>query len=275
MRRETWERLGMQPSPAWYLDPLAAHQKREAHLELIRWRTAGIRVERALKTDLFEDAFGEDRLLDVLFPEASLMCGMDEAVSTTRAAVRRMQGRQVRALVTDVRHLGLCEGVFDVIVSASTLDHFDVRADYLQALQELAWVLRPGGLLVITMDNPWNPLYLPLRWRSRNRLAPFPLGYTPSVTRLERDLRGVGLEPEARDWLLHNPRGVSTALFLGLRSLLGRRGDGAVKGLLAAFDLLGRLPTGAVTACFQAVTARKPVAQGSAARSGGEPVAHE
>jgi SAM-dependent methyltransferase len=133
-----------------------------------------------------------------------------------------MQGRQVRALVTDVRHLGLREGVFDVVVSPSTLDHFEARADYLQALRELAWVLRPGGLLVITLDNPWNPLYHPLRWLSRSGLAPFPLGYTPSVTRLERDLRGVGLEPEARDWLLHNPRGLSTLLFLGLQRLLGR-----------------------------------------------------
>jgi hypothetical protein len=93
MRRETWERLGSKPSPSWYLDPLAARQKRETHLDLIRRRTAGMRVDRALKTDLFEDAFGEDCLLDVLFLEAVLMCGIDEAVSTTRAAARRMQGR--------------------------------------------------------------------------------------------------------------------------------------------------------------------------------------
>jgi SAM-dependent methyltransferase len=273
MRRETWECLGTKPSPTWYLDPLAARQKREAHLDLIRYRTAGIRVERALKTDLFEEAFGEDCLLDVLFLEASLMCGMDEAVSTTRAATRRIQGRQMRALVTDVRQLGLRGSVFDVVVSASTLDHFEERADYLRALRELAWVLRPGGLLIITMDNPWNPLYHPLRWLSRRGLGAFPLGYTLSVTQLESDLRGVGLEPEGRDLLLHNPRGVSTMLFLGLRGLLGRRADGAVRGLLAAFDLLGRLPTRTVTACFHAVTARKPAVQGSDAQSGSEPVA--
>jgi hypothetical protein len=68
---------------------------------------------------------------------------------------------------------------------------------------------------------------------------------------------GVGLEPEGRDWLLHNPRGVSTVLFLALRRLLGRRADGAVRALLAAFDLLGRLPTRAATACFHAVSARR------------------
>jgi hypothetical protein len=71
---------------------------------------------------------------------------------------------------------------------------------------------------------------------------------------------GVGLEPEGRDWLLHNPRGVSTVLFLALRRLLGRRADGAVRALLAAFDLLGRLPTRAATASFQAVAARRVAA---------------
>lgn len=262
MRRDVWERLGGRPSPSWYLDPLAARQKREAHLELIRRRTAGMRVEHALKTDLFEDAFGDDCLLDAVFLEASLMCGLDEALSTTRAAARRLEGRQMRAVVADVRQLGLRNNAFDVVISTSTLDHFDERADYLRALAELARVLRPGGLLIITMDNPWNPLYGSLRWMSRRGLTPFPLGYTPSVTRLESDLREVGLEPECRDWLLHNPRGLSTVLFLGLRWLLGRWADRAVRTLLAVFDLLGQMPTQAATACFHAVAARRVAPNG-------------
>lgn len=257
MERRIWEDLGSRPAPSWYLDPLAARQKRDVHLELIRRRTAGMCVTRALKTDLFEDAFGEDCLLEALFLDVPVVCGMDEALSTTRAAARRLAGRRLRTLVTDVRRLGLGARVFDVVVSPSTLDHFDGRADYLLALAEVARVLRPGGLLIITMDNPWNPLYAPLRWASRRGLLPYPLGYTPSVSRLEQDLREVGLSPEGRDWLLHNPRGVSTAVFLGLRRLLGRRADPLVGALLAAFEHLGRAPTRAVTACFHAVTARR------------------
>lgn len=264
MEREIWEELGGRPAPSWYLDPVAARQKRDVHLELIRRRTAGMRVTRALKTDLFEDAFGDDCLLDALFPDAPVVCGMDEALSTTRSAARRLAGPRLRMLVTDVRRIALGAGVFDVVVSPSTLDHFEARADYLLALAELARVLRPGGVLIIVMDNPWNPLYAPLRWASRRKLLPFPLGYTPSVSRLEQDLRGVGLSPEGRDWLLHNPRGLSTALFLGLRRVLGRRADAPVGALLAAFELLGRAPTRPVTACFHAVTARRVALEGSA-----------
>jgi SAM-dependent methyltransferase len=254
---ELWEQLGSGAEPSWYLDPLVARQKRQVHLDLFRRRVAGVRATRVLKTDVFEEAFGEDALLDVLFTDVPVVCGMDQALSTARAAARRLAGRGVRALVTDVRCLGLSAGAFDIVVSPSTMDHFSTRSDYLVALAELARVLRPGGLLVISMDNPWNPLYHPLRWASRRDLLPFPLGYTPSVRRLERDLRAVGLTPVARDWLVHNPRGLSTALFLGLRRLLGRRADGPVRAALAAFEQLGRAPTRPLTACFHAVTARR------------------
>ncbi len=258
MGEELWERLGSGAAPSWYLDPVVARQKRDVHLDLIRRRAAGTRATRVLKTDVFEDAFGEDSLLDTLFTDVPVVCGMDQALSTARAAARRQAGRGVRVLATDVRRLGLAAGVFDVVVSPSTLDHFSARGDYLLALAELARVLRPGGLLIITMDNPWNLLYHPLRWVSRRGRLPYPLGYTPSVTRLEADLRDVGLAPEGRDWLLHNPRGLSTALFLGLRRLLGGRAEAPVRGLLSVFEQLGRMPSRPFTACFHAVTARRP-----------------
>ena len=71
-------------------------------------------------------------------------------------------------------------------------------------------------------------------------------------------MRALRLEVVERDWLLHNPRGVSTLVFLVLRRLLGRHADRAIGALLALFSLLGRLPTRSLTACFLAVVARKP-----------------
>ncbi|MBK9165901.1 MAG: hypothetical protein IPM24_00385 [Bryobacterales bacterium] len=58
----------------------------------------------------------------------------------------------------------------------------------------------------------------------------------------------------------HNPRAISTALFLMLARLLGARADRMIGGLLSAFSQLDRLPTRRLTACFQAVAARKPAA---------------
>ena len=257
LNRQLWERLGGEPEPSWYLDPITAGQKRETHLRMIREFSKGMRAERILKTDLFEEAFGEDSLLDSLFPEAVLVCGMDAAFAASKIALRRHRGK-IRAFTCDVRNLAVQDCSLDIIVSTSTLDHFDNRADFLQALAELARVLKPDGLLIITLDNPWNPLYHPLRWLSRGKNAPFPLGYTVSTPQLERDLSAAGLHPKKRDWLLHNPRGISTLLFLALRKVLPTRAaDTCIRSLLDACEQLGKLPTRKLTACFAAVAATK------------------
>jgi len=258
VRRVHWEALGSGHSPSWYLDPLAARQKREVHLDLVRRWSGGIPVSRMLKTDLFEDAFGEDCLVDALAQHAAGLCGTDYAFSTAHAAAYRWRSHRLFVTVMDVRELAWRTGTFDVVLSTSTLDHFDDRREFVKALRELARVLRPQGLLILTLDNARNPLYYPLRWASRLGLAPFRLGYTPDARRLDRDLHEADLIVERREWLLHNPRVVSTMLFLVMRRVLGRRAGGVIGDLLKTFDLLGRLPTRSLTACFVAVAARKP-----------------
>ena len=257
METQYWERVSRKPEPSWYLDPVTAVQKREAHLRLIREWSRGVSADRILKTDLFEEAFGEDSLLDSLFPGAELRCGMDASFGTASGAFRRYP-QKIRAFTCDVRNLAARDGVFDVIISNSTLDHFMERASFLRALSELSRTLKPGGVLIITLDNPWNPLYPPLRWLSRLRNAPFRLGYTESAPRLKKDLASLGLIPEKTEWLLHNPRGLSTLLILGLRKLLPRKtADIGIRLLLNTCAQLNKLPTRKLTACFVAVSARK------------------
>lgn len=252
----TWEQVGDRERPSWYLIPEVARQKREVHLELIR-RWANSAPQRILKTDLFEEAFGEDHLLAGLFPPGRCVCGCDTAFSIARAAAHRFPELASGLLVMDVRRPAFRESSLDLIISTSTLDHFDTRAEFVASLGELARLLRPGGRLILTLDNPWNPLLAPLRWYTRWRRSPYPLGYSPFFATLCKDLRAVGLVVEDHDWLIHNPRGLSTALFLGLRKLLGRRAERPIALLLAVFDLLGHLPTRRFTSCFQAVSATK------------------
>jgi len=254
-----WERLGARKSPSWYLDPLVAAQKRRVHQELVwRW-TQGVSIRRALKTDSFEEAHGDDCILFDLFPQAHAF-GMDLAFSTARRAQTRSPNERIRFLASDVRDLAIRPGSLDAIVSTSTLDHFDTRAEFERALGQLAGALRPGGVLVVTLDNPWNPVYPFLRWAGRHGWLPFRLGYTTPLPGLVRALQNAGLAVTATDTLIHNPRVVSTLLFRSLRLLLGRRADIAIRPLLAAFAALGRLPTRRFTACFMAVRAHKPEA---------------
>ena len=258
-----WDEVASEPSPSWYLDPLVAAQKRAVHLELIdRW-IAGV-PRLLLKTDLFEEAYGSDQLLPDLRSRCGMAIGLDISAETVRRARAHMKPRECDGLlvsdllVSDLRRLAVPSDSVDLVISNSSLDHFRSEAEVRAALAELARILRPGGQLIVTADNPVNPLYWPLRWLSRIGGAPFPLGYTPTAGGLVRRLRESGLEVTATACLIHNPRGISTLLFLALRRSLGARADRPVQALLRMFARLGRLPTRGITACFVAASARKP-----------------
>ncbi len=244
------------PSRSWYLDPIAARQKQQAHLELIaRWTTKT--TGRLLKTDLFEEGNEADQLLFELRDDRGMPIGLDHDFDVVaRARMNCPAGLAIGFLVADVRSIPFKADSVDVVVSSSTLDHFGNKRDFELALQELGRVLRPGGLLILTLDNPLNPLYWPLRWLSI--AGPFRLGYTPLPGLLRKQLAWMGLDVVGSATLLHNPRVVSTLLFLGVRKIMGRKGDKVIRALLNFFALFEHLPTRGFTCCFNGVIARKP-----------------
>jgi SAM-dependent methyltransferase len=244
-------------SPSWYLDPLVAEQKRRVHQQWLRSAAGDRPQDVVLKTDLFEEAYGADRIFDDLFLGACLAVGMDLNSQTVLAAHCRY-ACAFQAIACDVRRLALRSESVDIVVSTSTLDHFQARADIGQSLDEITRVLRPGGVLLLTLDNPWNPLYHVLRWMSRRGWMPFALGETASLESLQRMLKDRGFQIQNAAYLIHNPRGISTVLFLTLRKLLGKLGDLPIRTLLNGFALLGKLPSRAFTGCFVAVSAVKP-----------------
>ncbi len=263
MTKPIWDRVAHRDDGSWYLDPLVAEQKRAKHLALIARWTRGRCWNTVLKTDLFEEANGSDHLLSGL-PACGIVIGIDVAHRMVARARDRHSAPRRRFATADVRRLGLADASVDLAVSNSTLDHFSSRQELCEAIGELARVLRPGGALVVTLDNPRNPLYRPLRWLCAQRWAPFPLGYTTTLEDLAGIMNAAGLDVTARDYLIHNPRMASTALYLLLRRVLGGFADGPIGVLLRGFDLLDALPTRAYTACYSAACGKKRGASAAA-----------
>jgi SAM-dependent methyltransferase len=227
--------------------------------DLIHRAAAGCEISAILKTDLFEEACGEDQVLfDLGFSKANTV-GIDAAHSIAARARSRSENSKFSFVTADVRRLPFPAGHFDLVFSNSTLDHFDNAPDLERSIGELVRITRPGGLLVLTLDNPWNPLYWALRACSRCGYTPFPMGYTLSASKLQRRLREAGFEVLRTDWLIHNPRLISTGLFLLMRRALRSRADAPIAALLRLFARFGRLPAKCFTACFVAVSARKSV----------------
>jgi SAM-dependent methyltransferase len=245
--------------PNWYLDPLVAAQKRDVHLQwMVRNIQPGLRIESVLKTDLFEEAYGCDELLFSLPFDAGLKIGIDVSADTVARAADRGRDCGCRFINADVRRLPLADECMDLVLSNSTLDHFDSELEIEESLHELVRVLKPGGILLVTLDNPRNVLFILLRAAAPWMGVPYRLGKTLPMDGLMRTLDGAGMEIQSTEWLIHNPRFLSTLLFLGLRRLFGDRAGPAIRWLLKAFSRFEHLPTRTFTGAFIAACARKP-----------------
>lgn len=212
-----------------------------------------------LKTDLFDEAMG-DGLYPLLSTRADRVAALDIAPSVLAAATARHPG--LLAVAADVRRLPFANDSFDVVVSNSTLDHFDTRDQILDSLRGLHRVLRPGGLLLLTMDNLANPAValrnaLPFRLLQRLKLVAYPIGATAGPVRLRRMLRAAGFEVMETVALLHCPRAPAIAL---ARHAERRSSPDAGERFLRAASRWERLagwPTRFLTGYFVGVRARR------------------
>ena len=205
---------------------------------------------RLLKTDLFDEAVGTG-LIGELAARADRVAGID--VSDSVVAEVRRRYPELETAVADVRALPFADGSFAAVLSNSTLDHFDARAEIERALRELHRVLEPGGRLLVTLDNAAHPLValrnaLPYGLLARLDLVVYRPGATTGPGGLRRLLAATGFELERIDAVMHVPR----VLARGLRPLGEER---VLRGLLRA-ERLGRLPTRFVTGQF--VVAQRP-----------------
>jgi SAM-dependent methyltransferase len=145
-------------------------------------------------------------------------------------------------MVADVLHLPFEPASFDVVVSNSTLDHFDSLDAVGDGLSELSRVLRPG-------------------------LVPYELGVTCGRRRLIALLDRAGFDVEATEAIMHCPPQVAGKL----AERLG--GDGSAATLqddhlrrVLRFEALGRWPTRYLTAHFVAAWAIRRSPGGVSAR---------
>jgi len=221
-----------------------------------RW-LPGKPARRLLKTDLFDEALGQG-LYPQLASHAEHVVGMDLARPILKTAASRFP--KLLAASADVRQLPFADRVFDVIVSNSTLDHFDSPGDMTASLRELRRVLRPEGVMVLTIDNLSNPIIwlrnaLPFLLLNRLGLVPYQLGSTCGPRQLRRILVELGFEVLEMSALLHCPR----ILAVKLARILKRTNSAAQQRFLRylmGFERLAERPTRFLTGHFIAVLAR-------------------
>lgn len=135
--------------------------------------------------------------------DADELAGAAELLAAMRAEGEAPAGANGVAARGDVLTLPFLDGAFDRVIASEILEHVPEDG---RAMEEIARVLRPGGLAVVTVPRLWPERVC---WALSERYRNTPGGHVRvySARELEARLAGAGLTPIARDHAhaLHSP----------------------------------------------------------------------
>jgi len=217
-------------------------------------------MSRVLKTDLFDEACSAG-LVPLLASQAHHVVGIDVSMVTAQAA--RRQHPNLKADQCDVRRLPFADAAFDAVVSNSTLDHFESLSDLMDGLVELRRVLRPGGELLLSLDNLANPAIavrnaLP-RWllRCLHLLVPYDVGATCGPRLMRRLLIEAGFDIVEIKAVMHHPSIIAVAAARLLQLHGSHEMQQRYLSWLGSLERLSRWPTRFLTGHYIAARAFK------------------
>lgn len=118
--------------------------------------------------------------------------GLDRSESMLRQFCSAAPREIRRVSLADATRLPFAANHFDKVLCTGVLMH--IREEF-AALREMARVLRPGGLLVCSMNNALSPFSLPVRARNSLKNGFIQNFHTPGTYR--RYFRSLGLELRA------------------------------------------------------------------------------
>ena len=261
---EHWDCVAKDWDRKSYANEILAEHKRNTYLKLIADWSDIPASRRILKTDLFAEAFGPEQYLFYLKPPEGIV-GIDVSRNIVKQAKKHAAGCDIdssRYLCCDVKHLPFRDNSFDIIISDSTLDHFPAEEDIVNSIKELGRVLRPGGSLILTIDNKSNLTYPPFimfRLWMKLRLAPYYIGRTLSRSRMKQTIEDSGMYIAESTAIFHypHPDGLVRLVERFVRKLGRGKFDKGVKKTLAFTDWLGKRRSRYLTGRYLAIKAVK------------------
>lgn len=258
-----WDEVAARFGQSGEQDLWREHSDRINRRLLERWLPQPV-AETVLKTDLFDEATSRG-LYPLLAEKFSRVHGVDLSERAGAIAAKKYPALNVH--LADLRALPFSGPTFDCVVSNSSLDHFHNAADLHQALGELFRVIRPGGHLVITLDNLQNPMvwlrnHLPQGLLQKVGLVPYFVGETLNRRGLVKALNQAGFEVEETTAVMHCPRALAVARCARLQQEGNPARQTRYLDSLERWENLENWPGRFFTGYFVAARARRPVPSG-------------
>lgn len=135
------------------------------------------------------------------FPRAEVVATdiLDESLTGIERLKNELGASNVRVKKEDVLGLSFPDNQFDLVFSDAVIQHLNHDSQQ-KAVSEMARVLKPGGRLIISTVNFWNP-HTFSKWLQNTFGRGYFYGYEKSYTaeELRKLLRNAGLQFKAED----------------------------------------------------------------------------
>ncbi len=234
---------------------------------LRRWQGELPPGSLVLKTDLFEESMDEHGPLRRIETLGWRAAGMDIGFKIAQKArwnLAKTESVRPPVVTADVRRLPFRDNSLDATFSNSTLDHFTTHEEIDAGIAALSQALRPGGQLLLTLDNPVNPLIwlrnaMPRKTTDALKITRFYVGKTYGLRKARQKVRDSGLEIIESGTFIHAPRYLAIRLLNLARAIKLSRTESGLIRLFKAMECLACLPTAQLTGHFVWIRARKPV----------------
>jgi len=237
-----WEKV--MKSEKCYIHPFLGSYKSEDFFRIMEEWTSNISAKSILKTDLREESSGLDTILFELNEQPREVCGIDASYSIVMRADKncRSRGLDQKYITSDVRELAFQSESFDIILSTSTLDHFENEEQLLLAFLELKRTLKPDGKMILSFNNKWNiSFYLMSKLEKMLGRKKYPVRFY-TFTHLNDLCQCAGLEILNKDFSVHLPSPLNS-IILGFDKLMGKRiGDVIANVAVCVAKIMGRIP---------------------------------
>jgi len=197
----TWDSIGikMRSYPYYIGNTLARYKQREFFRVLNKWSKR--EFKRALKTDSFEEAFGDDEITGKLSESSKNVINLDISYEILKQACLRNSGRKFRAVAADISCMPFEDSTFDLIFSSSTYGYLD---DIKRGLKEAYRILKPGGSLIISINNKYGFFFrLMTRIFVHFNRIPFFLSNPYSACNFIKLLNEAGFKVTQHEYIVH------------------------------------------------------------------------
>lgn len=108
---------------------------------------------------LLDIGCGNARTYDLFRGKGIHYAGVDISANLIAQAEARHAGEDVRFRVGDILNLPVPDNRYDSVLAVAVIHHIPSQSYRLKAMRELARVTRPGGYVMLTSWNLWQPRY--------------------------------------------------------------------------------------------------------------------